>query len=215
MGITCRVTLPSISVEPKLPRAIGPLSSAVIDTLQRGRPALHARPIDVPISEADPYGLDLQLALYACYELHYRGFAGVNPHWEWNPGAAARLRPPRRGVPRAVRRDVGEIGPDETAADAMDALSVEAVDGTGPSYYLRDTGTWEQMREYFVLRSLYHLKEGDPHAFAIPRLKGLAKAAFVAIEFDEYGAGRGEGAPQLFADLLDAAGLDCDVLGLR
>jgi hypothetical protein len=71
--------LPSTSVEPKLPRAAGPLSSAVIDTLERGRPALHARPFDVPLSEADPFGLDLQMALYVCYELHYRGFAGVNP----------------------------------------------------------------------------------------------------------------------------------------
>ena len=87
-----------------------------------------------------------------------------------------------------MRHDVGEIGPDETAADTMDALSVEAVDGTGRSYYLRDTGTWGQMREYFVQRSLYHLKEADPHAFAIPRLIGQAKASFVAVEFDEYGA---------------------------
>ena len=44
------------------------------------------------------------------------------------------------------------------------------------------------MREYFVHRSLYHLKEGDPHAWAIPRLTGQAKASFVAVEFDEYGA---------------------------
>jgi hypothetical protein len=29
---------------------------------------------------------------------------------------------------------------------------------------LRDSGTWEQMQEYFVQHSLYHLKEGDPHA---------------------------------------------------
>jgi len=57
------VTLPSTSVEPKLPRAISPLSSTVIDTLQRGRPALNARPIDVPLCEADPYGLGMQLAL--------------------------------------------------------------------------------------------------------------------------------------------------------
>ena len=41
-------------------------------------------------------------------------------------------------------------------------------------------------------RSLYHLKEGDPHAWAIPRLTGQAKASFVAVEFDEYGGGRGE-----------------------
>jgi hypothetical protein len=205
--------LPSTSVEPKLPRAVGPLSSAIIDTLTRGRPALHARPIDVPLCEADPYGLDLQLALYVCYELHYRGFDGVSPRWEWNPGllhVRGRLEEAFLG---AVRRDVGEIAEDETAADTMDALSIEPVDGEGPSYYLRDTGTWDEMREYFVQRSLYHLKEADPHAFAIPRLIGQAKASFVAVEFDEYGGGRGPLVhQQLFADLLDAAGLDSSYL---
>jgi hypothetical protein len=201
--------LPSTFVEPKLPPAVGPLSSAVVDTLQRGRPALHAHPIDVPLCEAEPYGLDLQLALYVCYELHYRGFAGVNLRWEWNPALLHVRGCLEDTFLSAVRADVGEIGPDETAADAMDALSVEPVDGTGPSYYLRDIGTWDQMREYFVHRSLYHLKEADPHAFAIPRLIGQAKASFVAVEFDEYGAGRGDKVhQQLYADLMDAAGLD-------
>jgi hypothetical protein len=186
----------------------------VIDTLQRGRAALHARPIDVPLCEADPYGLDLQLALAVCYELHYRGFAGVNPRWEWNPALLHVRGRLEDAFLSAVRHDVGEIGPDQTAADTMDTLSVEQVDGTGPSYYLRDTGTWEQMREYFVHRSLYHLKEADPHAFAIPRLIGQAKASFVAVEFDEYGGGRGARVhQQLFADLMDAAGLDSTYLG--
>src|SRR4051812_31196381 len=212
-GITCGVTLPSTSVEPKLPRAVGPLSSAVIETLSRGRPALHARPIDIPLCEADPYGLDLQLALYVCYELHYRGFAGVNPRWEWNPGLLHVRGRLEEAFLSAVRHDAGEIAEDETAADAMDALSIEPIDGTGPSYFLRDKGTWDQMREYFVQRSLYHLKEADPHAFAIPRLIGQAKASFVAVEFDEYGGGRGPLVhQQLFADLMDAAGLDSTYL---
>jgi hypothetical protein len=60
---------------------------------------------------------------------------------------------------------------------------------------------------------VYHLKEGDPHAFAIPRLTGLAKAAFVAVEFDEYGGGRGDRVHQhLYAELMDAAGLDASYL---
>jgi hypothetical protein len=60
---------------------------------------------------------------------------------------------------------------------------------------------------------VYHLKEGDPHAWAIPRLMGTAKAAFVAVEFDEYGAGQGPRLhQQLFADLLSAAGLDSTYL---
>jgi hypothetical protein len=39
-------------------------------------------------------------------------------------------------------------------------------------------------------RSIYHLKEADPHSWAIPRLSGRAKAALVEIQADEYGGGR-------------------------
>ncbi|MGE5697933.1 MAG: iron-containing redox enzyme family protein [Candidatus Sericytochromatia bacterium] len=204
------MTLASASVEAALPEAVGPLSTAVIDLLV-GR---QARAATLPIAGTDPYGLDLQLALYVCYELAYRGFAGVDPEFEWDPDLLRLRNDLERHFVAAVAADVGEIGPDDTASAEMDALSVEPVDGDGPSYYLRDHGTWEQMREYFVHRSLYHLKEADPHAFAIPRLTGQAKASFVAVEFDEYGAGRGEHLhQQLFADLLAAADLDNNYLG--
>jgi len=170
--------------------------------------------IGTSVRDADPYGLDLQLALYMCYELHYRGFAGVDPTWEWNPGLLHLRGQLERTFLAGVRRDVGPINPGDTATAEMDSLSIESMDGNGPSYWLRDNGTWEQMREYFVHRSLYHLKEGDPHAWAIPRLTGQAKASFVAIEFDEYGAGRGAKIhQQLFADLLTAARLDSTYLG--
>jgi hypothetical protein len=208
------MTLPSTVVDPALPQAVGPLSATILNLLHRGPPALFLQPIDVaPIREADPYGLDLQVALYTCYELHYRGFAGVDPRWEWNPALLQVRAQLEDAFLSAVRCDVGDIGPHDTAATDMDALSVEQIDGEGPSFY-RDDGNWEQMREYFVHRSLYHLKEGDPHAWAIPRLTGHAKAAFVAIEFDEFGGGRGDRVHQrLFADLMDAAGLDSTYLG--
>jgi hypothetical protein len=199
------------ATEPLLPTPVGPISGRVLDLLGG---AWTSSDDVLDVDGADPYGLDLQLALYTCYELHYRGFAGVSGSWEWDPtllGLRGRLE---TAFLDAVRRDVAAVDGDETAADAMAALSVEPVDGTGLSYYLRDEGTWEQMREYFMHRSLYHLKEGDPHAFAIPRLIGGAKAAFVAIEYDEYGAGRGERVhQQLFADLLEAADLDSSYLG--
>lgn len=208
------MTMSSVLLEPALPRAVGPLSATIIDLLRRDRPALHGRPIDVPVCEADPYGLDLQLGLCICYELHYRGFAGVSPRWEWNP-ALLHLRGRLEEVfLSAVRRDAGAITSDDTAVAEMDKLSVEPLDGDGPSYHLRDKGTWQQMREYFVHRSVYHLKEGDPHAWAIPRLAGHAKAAFVAVEFDEYGGGRGDHVhAHLFAELMDAAGLNSTYLG--
>jgi hypothetical protein len=200
--------------EPSLPVARGPLSDTVLRILNERAPRRGLTPIGVSAGESDPYGLDLQLALSMCYELHYRGFAGIDPWWEWNP-ALLQLRARLEGVfLEALRADVGDIGADASAATEMDMLSLEPVDGDGPSYYLRDTGSWDEMREYFVHRSLYHLKEGDPHAWAIPRLTGQAKASFVAIEFDEYGGGYGDRIhQQLFADLLDAAGLDSTYLG--
>jgi Iron-containing redox enzyme len=60
-----------------------------------------------------------------------------------------------------------------------------------------------------IHRSAYQLKEADPHSWAIARLTGPPKAALVEIQADEYGGGRAERIhAQLFADVLDALGLD-------
>lgn len=197
---------------PALPGAHGPLSTTIRNRLTG--PASPAAHFPTPASHTEPYGLDLQLALCLCYELHYRGFAGVDPTWEWHAELLALRADLERVFLSAVYRDTEQQPPPTTVADEMDALAIEPAGGGGLSRYLQDTGTWAQMREYFVQRSLYHLKEGDPHAWTIPRLTGQAKASFVAIEFDEYGAGRGPRLhQQLFADLMSAAGLDEAYLG--
>ncbi|WP_445167403.1 iron-containing redox enzyme family protein [Mycolicibacterium sp. Dal123E01] len=208
------MTLAPISLEPRLPEARGPLSMAVLELLIERAPRNYLQHVEAPVRESDPYGIDLQLALYVCYELHYRGFAGVDGGWEWNPGLLHLRAQMEEAFLAAVQRDVGEISVEDTAEAEMDRLAIEPADGSGPSYHLRSTGTWQQMQEYFVHRSLYHLKEGDPHAWAIPRLTGRAKAAFVAVEFDEFGGGRSDHVhQQLFADLMVAAGLDASYLG--
>lgn len=178
-------------MDPPLPHAHGPISLALIDQLQQRAPRHWLSRLEVPLADADPYGLDLQLALYVCYELHYRGFAHVDDRWEWDGGLLHLRGQLEQIFLSAVRRDVGSA--DASAAEVMAALSVEPVSGWGPSHFLRERGTWAQMREYFVHRSLYHLKEGDPHAWAIPRLTGQAKASFVAVEFDEFGGGPAPG----------------------
>jgi hypothetical protein len=190
------------------------VSAAVIGLLTEHPSRRGLAPIEVPVLDSDPWGIDLQLALYVCYELHYRGFRGVNPGWEWNPALLHLRARLEQAFMAVVESAVGDIAEGEVAAGEMDAISVEPIDGDGPSFYLREHGTWEQMQEYFVHHSLYHLKEGDPHAWAIPRLSGQAKASFVAVEYDEFGAGRGTRVhAQLFADLLAAAGLDPAYLG--
>ena len=187
---------------------------AVVDLLAERAPRGLLTRVETSLADADPYGLDLQLALYVCYELHYRGFAGVDGGWEWNPGLLHLRGRLEELFLTAVRRDVGEIEPDASAAAELDALCVEPVGRRRAVVFLRDKGTWEQMREYFAHRSLYHLKEGDPHAWAIPRLTGQAKASFVAVEYDEFGGGQGR--PTASAAVRRSAGaadLDTTYLG--
>ncbi|GAA1483177.1 iron-containing redox enzyme family protein [Gordonia sinesedis] len=192
-----------------LPTARGPLSDRLFDALRHDRDP--GSPVE--IDTADPYGDDLHVALYVAYELHYAGFAGVAADREWDPRLLAYRADLERRFLDALRRDTA-VDDTARADDEMAALLVEPIDGDGASYRLRDNGTWDQYRDYFALRSMYHLKEADPHAWAIPRLRGPYKAAYVAVEFDEFGAGRGAAMHQeLYADLLAAADLDPSYLG--
>jgi pyrroloquinoline quinone (PQQ) biosynthesis protein C len=60
-----------------------------------------------------------------------------------------------------------------------------------------------------VHRSIYHLKESDPHAFGIPRLDGAPKVALAELQYDEFGGGRPDRLHStLFARALEGAGLD-------
>ena len=166
--------------------------------------------LDDVAAHADPFGGDLQLALYVCYELHYRGFDGVDPAWEWDPGLLALRAVLERRFLAALRAGAATTG---TPVSAMDELASATPDPAGLSAYLRDSADWDQMREFLVHRSLYHLKEADPHAWVIPRLHGRAKAALVAVEFDEFGGGRAERIHAvLFENLLAAADLDSGYL---
>ncbi|MGW2278501.1 iron-containing redox enzyme family protein [Streptomyces sp. NPDC001770] len=187
---------------PELPCARGPLSEAVLARL-RGAGGL-PQPGDA--RAADPYGEDLHLALYACYELHYRGFAGVDPDLEWDPDLLAVRRGAEDSFLTALRRDATGAG---SLEDALAGLLVEPVHGQGVSDFLKDHGELRHVREYAVQRSLYHLKEADPHAWVLPRLGGRAKAGMAAVEYDEFGAGRAERVhARLFADLMADLGLE-------
>ncbi|MEV5838003.1 iron-containing redox enzyme family protein [Nocardia sp. NPDC052112] len=199
------MTVPT-DIRPRtLPHPRGTLSEAVTQVLR----ATPGKPVP-PARSLDPYSEDLQLALHTCYELHYHGFAAVAPEWEWDPGLLTLRAAMETAFLDAMRADVS--GGDDLESE-LDALLVTPIESTGPSYYLRDEGRWWQMREYFVHRSIYHHKEADPYAWAIPRLRGHAKAAFVAVEFDEFGGGRGERVhSRLYAELMAGADLEAGYL---
>jgi hypothetical protein len=80
-----------------LPSARGPLTRFLFDHL--------AKPVHPVPRGPDPvddvlYGDDSALALYVLDELHYRGFAGVDDRWEWEPSLLGR-RPSSTRSPSA------------------------------------------------------------------------------------------------------------------
>ncbi|MET9605952.1 iron-containing redox enzyme family protein [Streptomyces sp. NPDC006512] len=190
---------------PLLVEGRGELSGAVTRALRSGGPPAHA---PTAVREADPWGEDLQLALYLLYELHYRGFDGVADEREWDPDLLRLRRALEDRVLDALRTELSDAP--RSVDDAFAPLLVEPVDLSGSlSHHLETAGELWQLREYAALRSLYHLKEADPHAWVIPRLTGRAKAAMVAIEYDEFGAGRADRVhARLFADLMTDLELD-------
>lgn len=198
-------TIAVVQREPELPVSRGQLSSGVIARL-RGEGALPPAALGTLAAGADPYGDDLQLALYICYELHYRGFEGVAATQEWDPDLLRVRALLERRFLDALR---GDATRHERVPDALAELLAETAEGSGVSRFLRDEGALWHLREYAVQRSLYHLKEADPHAWVLPRLWGRAKAGMAAVEFDEYGGGSAERVhARLFADLMADLGLN-------
>jgi hypothetical protein len=163
----------------KLPTPRGPVSEALIDALTRP-------PHDVTAGEPSDAD-DLHLALFVCYELHYRGWDGVDDAWEWQPGLLA----VRARLEALFEADLRTLGVPVAVKDVPHALIDLTREAGGPSLsgFIRGRATREQFREFAAHRSVYHLREADPHTFAIPRLSGPAKAALLEIQIDEYGGG--------------------------
>jgi hypothetical protein len=194
-----------VQVAPALPAPRGPLSRFVLDALRREPGPLGPAP--EPVDDA-LLGEDSALALYCCYELHYRGFAGVDEAWEWEPSLIAVSRELER---RLLARLDDLVGPIVETGDVAARLFEVISSGSGPSLsaYMAEEGTLEQFREMFIHRSAYQLKEADPHSWALPRLSGRAKAALVEIQADEYGDGvEKDMHANLFAMSMRGIGLD-------
>ena len=199
-----------------LPEPVGPLTEALFAALARASDA--GAPDDdslaaaaATVCSADPLAdLDLQLALYVAYELHYAGFDGVDEHWEWSPSLLTFRAALERPFEVAVAAIVPDAEPSEVA-NVPEALQQIVAEDEGPplSRYLETKGTREQMLEHVINRSAYQLKEADPHSWAIPRLPPGPKAALLEVQFDEYGGGRAERMHAvLFANTMAALGLD-------
>jgi hypothetical protein len=193
-----------------LPSARGLLSDHLLAVLATDAPGTASWPT-VPAAIDALADDDLQLALYLCYELHYRGLPGVDERWEWDP----ELLRWRAGLEAAFETELraAVAAPPPPAEPAHMDLALRAIaeedDAPALSRILERQGTLEQLLEFVVHRSAYQLKEADPHSWAIPRLAGGPKAALVEIQSDEYGGGRPERVhAELFRQAMTELGLD-------
>lgn len=203
-----------------LPEPTGPLSGQVLALLRRQPdewlpsstlPASETEAIEAAIAAVDPLvDGDLQLALYICFELSYRGFADVDPRWE----SEVPLFQTRHLLECAFLDAVAAVVPEDPVVDpgriGERLFEIEAADDGPPvARFLESRATVEQFREFVIHRSAYQLKEADPHSWAIPRIAGPPKAALLEIQSDEYGGGHGERAHSLlFVKTMAGLGLD-------
>jgi hypothetical protein len=168
----------------KLPRPRGSVSAAVIGMLDGSD---SARPGRLAPDDDE----DLHLALFVCYELAYRGWDGVDDRWEWDLD----LLRVRAALEDCFEDDLLRLaGPrapvaPEQVPSMLAAIVAEADDAPSLSGYLRGRATHGQFREFVTQRAVYHLREADPHTWAIPRLSGRPKGALIEIQLDEYGKG--------------------------
>lgn len=199
-----------------LPKPRGPLSTALLDTLESNDPSRVHDQINVEklrLGDTDIfYDEDLQLSLFVLYELHYSGFESIDDLWEWNTKLLDLRGLLEDEFETRIRGSIPALPPvDANAQSVAEALFAMVDEATGPSVadYVARRATLEQAREFLIHKSIYQLKEADPHTWAIPRLGGRAKSALVEIQNDEYGNGMpGRMHSELFTRTM--AGLDLD-----
>lgn len=197
------------------PNARGPVSERLIQVLS-GSPGEVAAWADLARAAArtSPDAVrddDLQLTLFLLYGLHYGPAEWVRGEWEWHPELLSGRGALEERFERDLRAQVPVPDEQPGAAGIPDLLFRMTGVQSGPSLsrHLAKKATREQAVESLIQRSIYTLKEADPHSWAIPRLSGRAKVALVEIQSDEYGAGRPARMHQsIFARAMDAAGLD-------
>ncbi len=171
---------------PALPGPRGPLTAGLANYL--------GGDTNIPAVDIEPtvgvlWDDDFQLALYECYELHYRSFEGVSESFEWDPVLLGFRGELERGFLDGIQStSAGAPCAPEEIGSALFAIA-DADDSPSLAPHLESTGTVDQFREFTVHRSAYQLKEADPHTWAIPRLAGPPKSALVEVQTDEYGSG--------------------------
>jgi len=202
----------------RAPQARGPISTNVLDWLRREAAVDVPRVLELDqarwLDGVDPVSDDdLQITLWSLYELHYRGFDDVDDSWEWSPECLAVRAALEQRFEAALRASTADavLTAQTSESDVATTLFdlVESSESAPLAGHLQRTATAAQACEFLVHRSIYQLKEADPHTWVVPRLSGQPKVSLVELQFDEYGAGSYQRMhARMFADTLEAGGLD-------
>lgn len=203
-----------------LPTARGPLSEILLKTLASNELPPDLNHFEDTVQEAFRtdtdifFSEDLQLTLFVLYELHYSGFDQPTDDWEWHPPLLELRHRIEKRFETRLTDALGELPQPAANAQAVaEALFAMSQDATGPSVssYVARNASLEHAREFLIHKSIYQLKEADPHTWAIPRLSGRAKSALVEIQTDEYGGGiPGRTHAELFARTMEGLGLESE-----
>ena len=167
----------------KIPEPRGPISAGLLGLLA-GPPGAGSKAtakLDRVIRRQLPLAGDviddddIRLTLFCLHELHYGGLEGVDDRWEWSPALIALEEAFERALRDAAQpatRQVQLPPAEDLDSDGVAALLFElASQDSDPSMsrYVAKKATREQLSEFLVHKSVYQLKEADPHTWAIPR----------------------------------------------
>ena len=205
----------------KLPQARGPISRVLFDYMHDGPNAKSSLVVRMCRASDALDDVDLQIALWALYELHFSSFDDIDERWEWDPTLLAVRSKLEDAFDHALHDAIRDELKKQSARVQANASTrggdlasrffelVGAFEGPALAQRVQRDASAEQIREFLLSRSIYHLKEADAQTWAIPRISGAAKSALVELQFDEYGNGMaGQTHAELFAITLDEAGLD-------
>lgn len=201
------------------PTARGPVSAALISLLVNDN---DPRDVLAELTSATDRALsgtqdiltdeDLQLSLFLLYLLHYGPADFVRGEWEWDPDLIRIRALIEERFEAQLRAEVELPSPlPRNGKDAAEALFDMTQPAAKPStaIWLAKNATEDLLREFLIQRSIYTLREADPHTWSIPKLQGRAKAAMVEIQADEYGGGHPDKVhSEIFARTMRNFGLD-------
>ncbi|SDE39868.1 iron-containing redox enzyme family protein [Glycomyces harbinensis] len=203
-------------------RPRGPLSASLCALLHRRCPPPEAPQRTGHLLDAAKKALaatgnvveddDLQLSLFLLYGLMYGSLPWLDASWEWHPDLIATRALLERAFEAQMRSAATAEDPPRADREAVAAWLFAATAPTpGPDLarFVARSASRDQAREFLIQRSIYTLREADPHSWAIPRLTGRSKAALIEIQSDEYGGGDSERMhAAIFARTMRGAELD-------